>query len=221
MSLNRIFVVSSLFLFSSAYADVEADISPPMTQSATNSFSGTKHLSLHPQGAPLHTLISSEEIQQKVAEVGKQIDRDYAGEELTIVMVMKGSICLVADLIRQIQIPCALECVRASSYGHRGTQRGELSLAGLEELDIQNKHVLVVDDIFDTGATLSRVVSLLKDKNPKSLKSLVLLNKKVERKIGYRPDYVLFDIDDHFVVGYGLDYKEYYRGLDGVYFFKG
>lgn len=165
----------------------------------------------------LHPLIGQEEIRQKVAQIGKQIDQDYAGEELTMIMVMKGSICLVADLIRQIHIPCAIEFVKASSYGHRGTQKGELSLTGLEEVDVQNKHILVVDDIFDSGVTLSQIISFLKHKNPKSLKSLVLLNKKLEREVDYRPDYVLFEIDNHFVVGYGLDYKEHYRGLDGVY----
>ncbi len=164
----------------------------------------------------LRELITPGEIQQHVAQIGRQIDRDYAGKELIIVAIMKGAICLVADLIRQIQVPSTLEFVKASSYGHRGTQKGELLLSGLEKVDVAGRHILVVDDIFDSGETLSRIVSSLKEKNPKSLRSLVLLNKKVEREVAYRPDYVLFEIDNHFVVGYGLDYREHYRGLSGV-----
>ncbi len=168
----------------------------------------------------LQVLISKEEIKRKIHEVGMQLDDDYKGKELTIVMVMKGAICLVADLIRQIHLPCSVEFVKASSYGQLGTQRGELFLLGLEQIDIRDKHILVVDDIYDSGATLSQIVSLLQEKQPASLKSLVLLHKNVSRHVNYTPDYILFDIDNHFVVGYGLDYKEHYRGLDGVYLLK-
>lgn len=168
----------------------------------------------------LQVLISQQQIQEKIEQIAQQIDRDYAGKELTIVMVMKGAICLAADLIRKIDVSCEIEYVKASSYGHRGSERGNLVLLGLEEMHIHHKHVLVVDDIFDSGSTLSQIMSQLQNKDPKSLKSLVLLNKKVARQVSYHPDYVLFDIDNHFVVGYGLDYKERYRGLDGVYILK-
>ncbi len=168
----------------------------------------------------LQVLISQQQIQEKVEQVAQQIDREYAGKELTVVMVMKGAICLTADLIRKIHIPCEIEYIQASSYGHRGTGRGKLVLLGLEELYIHDKHALIVDDIFDSGQTLTQIVSLLQNKDPKSLKSLVLVNKKVPRQVSYRPDYMLFDIDNHFVVGYGLDYKERHRGLDGVYILK-
>ncbi len=168
----------------------------------------------------LQILISQQQIQEKIEQIAQQLDRDYAGKELTIVMVMKGAICLAADLIRKIHIPSEIEYIQASSYGQRGVERGELALLRLEELHIHQKHVLIVDDIFDSGQTLSQIVFLLQSKDPKSLKSLVLLNKKIPRQVSYHPDYVLFDIDNHFVIGYGLDYKERYRGLDGVYILR-
>ena len=167
--------------------------------------------------ANLELLISEEAILTKISEIGKRLDADYKGKELTIVMIMKGAICLVADLIRHIHVPCSLEFIQGSSYGQRGTKRGELSVFGLEKINLAKKHVLIVDDIFDSGATLSEVMSRLKLQEPKSLRSLVLLSKKVPRKTDYVPDYVLFEIEDRFVVGYGLDYKERFRGLPGVY----
>ena len=125
-----------------------------------------------------------------------------------------------ADLIRALKTPCTIECVKASSYGQLGVKRGELTITGLDRVDLTSKNVLVVDDIIDSGETMSRVFSELNKKNPKSIKSLVLLSKKVPRTVSFIPDYVLFEIEDLFVIGYGLDYKEFYRGLPGVYFFK-
>jgi hypoxanthine phosphoribosyltransferase len=161
-------------------------------------------------------LISEEEIRQKVAEVAKVLDAVYAGRELTIVMVMKGALCLAADLIRQLKTPCAIEMIQASSY--RGaTHRGELFIRGIEEMELASKEVLLIDDIYDSGETLSRIVAKIQEKHPKTLKSLVLLSKKVARSSPYIPDHVLFEIDNVFVVGYGLDYNEHYRGLSGIY----
>ncbi|MFI5334264.1 MAG: hypoxanthine phosphoribosyltransferase [Chlamydiales bacterium] len=169
------------------------------------------------RGAHLELLISEQTITRKIAQVAKSLDDEYKGQEITIVMIMKGALCLVADLIRHIQIPCSIEFIQASSYGAKGTKRGELSIFGLEKISLEKKHVLVVDDIFDSGATLSEVMSRVKEQQPKSIKSLVLLSKNVPRKTVCHPDYVLFEIEDRFVVGYGLDYKEHYRGLPGVY----
>jgi hypoxanthine phosphoribosyltransferase len=150
-------------------------------------------------------------------EIAVQLHADYSDQEITIVMIMKGAICLVADLIRLLHLPCSIEIIQCSSYGQKGAERGHLTLLGLEKLHLKDKNVLVIDDIFDSGVTLSTVVDHLQEKNPKSLKSLVLLSKNVPRKTAYVPDYVLFDIEDRFVVGFGLDYKEHYRGLPGVY----
>ena len=165
----------------------------------------------------LQLLISPDAIRQKIAAVARAIDAQYAGEELTLIMVMKGAICIAADLMRALQTPCAIEYCSASSYGARGTQRGELKILGLDPLDLTDKHVLLVDDIFDSGTTLTQILLQLQAKNPKTLKSLVLLSKKVPRTTNYTPDYVLFEIENLFVIGFGLDYNEEYRGLPGIY----
>lgn len=168
---------------------------------------------------PMELLISSEQIAAKVSEVVAQINKDYKGKPLTLVMIMKGSLCITADLIRQIDVPCNLEYVRASSYGQNGMKAGELSVIGLDRLDIAGRDLLVIDDIFETGNTILKVISQLNEKHPKSIKTLLLLVKDVPRETDYRPDYVLFNIPNRFVIGYGLDYKELYRGLPGIYAF--
>jgi len=174
---------------------------------------------MNPKNSTTHLelLISDHAIHERIKEVCAQLDQDYADQEITVVMIMKGALCLVADLIRLIHLPCSIEVIQSSSYGERGVVRGGLTLSGIEKLTLQEKHVLLVDDIFDSGITLSTIAALLEEKSPKSLKSLVLLSKNVPHKTTYRPDYVLFEIEDRFVVGYGLDYKEYYRGLPGIY----
>ncbi len=164
-------------------------------------------------------LISAEKIEEQIQSAAAIINEQYAGEELTIVMVMKGAICVTADLIRHLNVPFTIDYMKASSYGKRGTTPGELYIAGLENLDLEGKNVLVVDDIFDTGNTMVSILTRLQEKNPKSLKSLVLLVKDVPRKVTYRPEFVLFDIPCRFVIGYGLDYKELYRGLPGIFAF--
>jgi hypoxanthine phosphoribosyltransferase len=164
-------------------------------------------------------LISPEEISQKVSEVAAVLNEDYRGEELTVLVTLKGAICISADLIRHLNVPVQIEFIKASSYGQNGTERGVLTIHGIEKLDLTSRNILVVDDIFDTGHTMSGIIDQLREKNPKSLKSLVLLQKKVPRQITYRPDYTLFEIENRFVIGYGLDYKEYYRELPGIYAF--
>jgi hypoxanthine phosphoribosyltransferase len=133
-------------------------------------------------------------------------------------MVLKGALCLAADLIRELDIPLDVEFVQCSSYGARGTQRGELQIFGLERLQIHNRDVLIVDDIFDSGHTMHTLVEALSQKKPHSIKTCVLLEKQGVHKVtDMKPDYVLFGIENLFVVGYGLDFKERYRGLSGVY----
>jgi len=167
----------------------------------------------------LSLMISEEAILQKIASLAKELDQKYNGEEITLVMVLKGSICFVADLIRKIQTPAILETIRCESYGQSGALKGELLISGQDKLHLENKHVLVVDDIFDSGYTLSKVLEVLSEKKPKTLTSAVLLSKNIQRPSSFKPDYVLFTLEDQFVVGYGLDYKEHYRGLRGIYTF--
>lgn len=167
----------------------------------------------------LELLISSKEISMRISQVAAQIDKEYAGEELTLIMIMKGSICVTADLIRELHIPCKLQAITASSYGQNGTSSGALTLTGLDRLELENQHVIVIDDMFDTGKTMTSVLAQMQLKNPKSLKSLVLLLKNVPHVTSYVPEYVLFHVENRFVIGYGLDYKEFYRGLPGIYAF--
>lgn len=165
----------------------------------------------------LKPLIPKEQIAEKLHDTAFQIQQDYQGKDLVVVMVLKGSLCLVADLIRELDLPLDVQVVQCSSYGARGTQRGELTIFGLDRLNIHNRDVLIVDDIFDSGHTMNALIDALKQKQPRSIKSLVLLSKNVPHISDYRPEYVMFDIENLFVVGYGLDFKERYRGLDGVY----
>ncbi len=167
--------------------------------------------------AKLKPLIDKKQIASKILHVAHEIDREYADKDLVILMVLKGSLCLVADLIRSISIPCDIEVVQAQSYGEGGAQRGSLQIFGLERLHVKNRDVLIVDDIFDSGQTMTALIHALKEKEPLSLKTLVLLSKNVPRSNPMRPDYVLFDIENEFVVGYGLDYKERYRNLSGIF----
>ena len=167
----------------------------------------------------LDLVISAEEIANKIAEVGKQISIDYSDKDLTVIVVMKGGICLTADLMRNINIPFKLEYLKASSYGHNGMTAGELTIRGLKALEIKDRDVLLVDDIFETGKTILGIIELIQSRGPKSIKTLALLVKDIPRETTYLPDYVLFNIPDLFVIGYGLDYKELYRGLPAIYAF--
>lgn len=164
-------------------------------------------------------LISPDQIKERVAQIADRIDHDYEGKDIVMIMVMKGAVCIVSDLMRTIKTPCSLEYVQASSYGNK-TTAGQLTLSGLEKLDISNKHILIVDDIYDTGTTMNTIKKQLLLQNPASIKTLVFLVKNRNRSTNEVPDYVLFTIEDEFVIGYGLDFDELYRGLPGVYVYS-
>jgi hypoxanthine phosphoribosyltransferase len=166
---------------------------------------------------PLDLLISYPEIVEKIQQLGAQLEQDYAHEEVCLLAVLKGSLWFATDLMKSLKIPVTINTIQCSSYGNNGTVSGKLTITGVESLDLQGKHVLIVDDICDTGQTLIKLKEKLQSLGPKSLKTAVLLVKKNDRSLGYAPDYSLFRIEDRFVVGYGLDYKEYYRGLPGIY----
>lgn len=165
----------------------------------------------------LELLIPEAAIAERIQEIAKALNEEYEGKELVIVTILKGSVCLIADLIRQLKVSSTIEFVRCSSYGHLGSVRGRLKIAGIDGLNIEGKHILVVDDIFDSGHTLAAVCAKLNEYKPLTMKALVLLSKRVPRKIPFHPNFVLFEIEDRFVVGYGLDYKERFRGLPGVF----
>ena len=161
-------------------------------------------------------LISEEQLAAKVAELGAAISRDYEGKKLMILGVLKGSVVFMADLLRHITSPVEMDFMAVSSYGAGVKTTGVVKI--LKDLDrlIEGYHVLVVEDILDSGMTLSYLTELLRDRGPASVRIATLLDKPERRKVDIAPDYVGFTVPDEFVVGYGLDYAELYRNLPYV-----
>lgn len=157
-------------------------------------------------------LLSEVDIKEGVSRLANDLTAQYGKDPLTIIGIMTGSIILLADLIRMLEMPLRVGVVQTSSY-RSGEERGELRINDSMMLDIQDRDVLLVDDIFDTGHTLSQVVERVRQMGAKSLRSAVLLNKTGRQEVDYRPDFVTFDIPDEFVIGYGLDYDDEYRNL--------
>ena len=164
-------------------------------------------------GHRVEVMLSEEEIAAKVAELGAEITRDYEGKELIVLGVLKGSFLFMADLVRQIDLPLSVEFLGLSSYGDRTETSGEVKVTLDLNNPIHGKHVLVAEDIVDTGVTLTYLMRMLSNRGPASLKLCCLLNKPERRKIEVNPDYVGFTIPNRFVVGYGLDYGELFRNL--------
>jgi hypoxanthine phosphoribosyltransferase len=159
-------------------------------------------------------LLTEEQIEAKVAELGRQISADYAGRDLTLVSVLKGSLPFMADLMRSISLPLRIDLMEVSSYGGTSTESSGL-VRILKDLSapIDGRDVLLVEDIIDTGLTLNYLIRYLKGKNPRSIKVCSLLDKPARRLVEIPLDYVGFEIPDAFVVGYGLDFGEVYRNL--------
>ncbi|MBL9125283.1 MAG: hypoxanthine phosphoribosyltransferase [Planctomycetaceae bacterium] len=158
-------------------------------------------------------LLSEDELRAGVARMADEITAHYRDRSLTIVGVLTGSIVLLADLIRRLDMPLRLALVQARSYRGRATTPSNLSLNADMLLDVRDRDVLVVDDIFDTGRTLFELVARLDELQVASLRSAVLLRKQGRQQVARGPDFVGFDIPDEFVVGYGLDYDDMYRNL--------
>ena len=162
-----------------------------------------------------HTLIDSDRLQNRIAELGQQISQDYAGKDgLTLVGILKGSTLFMADLMRHIDIPHSIDFMDITSYGV-GVRQQSGDVRVIKDLDasIKDKHVLIVEDIIDSGRTLERVLKLLQTRDPASLKICTLLDKVERREVDIDLAYVGFPIEDLFVFGYGLDLDEYYRNL--------
>lgn len=164
-----------------------------------------------------HVLVSEEQLRAKVTELGARISRDYAGRQLLLVSILKGSVVFMADLMRAITIPCSIDFMVVSSYGGANTtSTGLVKIVKDLDQDLTGKDVLIVEDILDTGITLSNLVSMLKMLNPCSVRLCTILSKPSRRKAQIEPDYLGFEVPDEFVVGYGLDYDETYRNLPYV-----
>ncbi|MEE0801722.1 MAG: hypoxanthine phosphoribosyltransferase [Gemmiger sp.] len=164
-----------------------------------------------------HILVSEEQLRAKVAELGAQISRDYDGHDLLLVSILKGSVVFMADIMRAISIPCSIDFMVVSSYGGANTQStGLVKIVKDLDQDLSGKDVLIVEDILDTGITLSHLVPMLELRHPRSVRLCTILSKPSRRKADIEPDYLGFEVPDEFVVGYGLDYDEKYRNLPYV-----
>ena len=160
----------------------------------------------------MKTLLNEQQLQTGVDAMAAQISAKYGNRQLTIVAVMTGSLVLMADLIRRLTMPVRVSLIQASSY-RGGVQSGELWIRDDMMLDVTDREVIVIDDIFDTGKTLQEVLRRIGSMGPKSLASAVLLHKEGRQTVSMTPDFVAFRIPDEFVVGYGLDYQDLYRNL--------
>ena len=161
----------------------------------------------------IHELISEADVAAKIAELGAQISKDYDGEEIYMLCILKGGVFFMTELAKHITVPVSLDFMSVSSYGSQTRSSGNVRIIKDLDTPIEGKHVLVVEDIIDTGRTLAYLLDNLQQRNPKSLKLCTLLDKPEERVTEVDVDYVGFQIPDKFVVGYGLDYDQHYRNL--------
>lgn len=167
----------------------------------------------------LPVLISREDIRKRIAEIGAQIDKDFARESVLLVGVLKGAAIFLSDLARAITIPCTFDFVAVSSYGNTAQSSGAVKL--IKDLDhpIENRNIILVEDILDTGLTLSFLKRMLTQHRPRSLRVATLLDKPERRLEPMEAEYVGFKIPNHFVIGYGMDYAERYRNLPDICIF--
>ena len=161
----------------------------------------------------MQVLLPAERIQQRVAELAARIGADYQGRSLTIVGVLTGCLMFLADLVRHLDLPLRIGLIQASSYRGATTTPGQLHVHPELVPDVRGRHVLLLDDILDTGQTLGSLVGHLQNLGPASVRVAVLLRKRGRQQVPFEPDYCGFDIPDAFVVGYGLDFNDEYRHL--------
>lgn len=158
-------------------------------------------------------LYSPEELTRRIKEMGEKISKDYKGKELVLIGVLKGSVMFMSDLMKEISIPCSMDFMAVSSYGNSTTTTGVVRI--LKDLDyaIEGKHVLIIEDIIDSGVTLKYLMEYLRNRKPESLEIACLLNKPERRRVEIKVQYIGFNVPDHFLIGFGLDYAEKYRNL--------
>jgi hypoxanthine phosphoribosyltransferase len=166
-------------------------------------------------------LVSEERLQQRIGELAAEISADYAGREVLVVGVLKGALLFISDLVRRLTVPCTMDFMAVSSYGSATHSSGVVRI--LKDLDapIEGKHVLLVEDVVDSGLTLSYLMKNLRSREPASLELCTLMVKPAGRRLPIEMRYVGFDMPDTFVVGYGLDFDEHYRQLPYIAAFEG
>ena len=163
----------------------------------------------------IKTLLTREEVEKRIKELAKEIKKDYCGKDLLVIGLLKGSIMFMSDLIKEMDLPVMIDFMSVSSYSGT-TSTGVINVLKDTDISVKDKDVLIVEDIIDTGLTLSHVKKLLEDRGAKSLKICTLLDKPSRRTVEMKGDYVGFEIPDEFVVGYGLDYDQHHRNLPYV-----
>ncbi len=168
----------------------------------------------------LEILLPEHEIRKRVKELAGEINRDFAGEELLVVGILKGAFVFLADLVRELEVEVKIDFMDVSSYGLTTESSGEVRIMKDLEQPIEGQNVLIVEDIIDSGSTLKYILEMLGGRHPRVLKICTFLDKPDRRRVEVVPDYNGFSIPDHFVVGYGLDYAEKYRHLPGVCILK-
>lgn len=165
-------------------------------------------------------VLSAADVAARVAELGAKISQDYAGKDLLMVSVLKGSVVFMADLMRAITIPAEIDFMVVSSYGAGTKSSGVVKIVKDIDINLEGKDLLIVEDILDSGMTLAYLKQLLADRHPASIRIVTLLDKPARRTAAIRPDYTGFEVPDEFIVGYGLDYNEHYRNLPDVAILK-
>lgn len=161
----------------------------------------------------LKVLLSEQQLKDKVKELGRQISEDYKGKNLLMVSVLKGSVVFMADLMRAVTVPCEIDFMSVSSYGSGAKTSGVVKIIKDLDINLEGCDLLIVEDILDSGLTLSYIKKLLLERRPNSIRLCTLLDKPERRKADVYADYKGFEVPDEFVVGYGLDYAEKYRNL--------
>lgn len=165
----------------------------------------------------LEVLFSKEQIAKRVEELGKKITLDYKGQELVAVCVLKGAFVFFADLVRAINLDLEIDFVRLSSYANQKSRTGRVIFSKDMEVPVENKHLLIIEDIVDTGHSMAYLKKVLSARGAKSVKICTLIDKRERREVEVQVDYAGFVLEKGFIVGYGLDYAEKYRNLPGVY----
>ncbi len=161
-------------------------------------------------------LYTDKDIQKKARELGRQITKDYAGEEVILLGTLKGAVMWMAELMKHIDLDTRIDFISASSYGSGTTTTGVVTITKDIDMDIYNKNIIIIEDIVDTGVTLSYLKKYLEDRNPKSVKICTMLDKPSRRRADIIPDYIGYEVEDLFIIGYGLDYDQKYRNLPYV-----
>lgn len=165
-------------------------------------------------------VLSRESILERIKKIAETISQDYQGRDLVVVGVMKGAFVFMADLVREMTIPIKVDFIGASSYGSETTSSGAVRITKDPDIDISNKDVLIVEDIVDTGLTLTHLVAHFKSSGARSVRICTMIDKRERRTVPITVDYACHVVEKGFLVGYGLDYAEFYRNLPGIYHLK-